>query len=623
VVLSFNGAIEASPSLEDELTRCRLEAEETRQRLVDFISTASDIVWETDADLRLISGHAPTDPKTEDNNPFLGTRLGEIVYGFPADDPWLAAHRDDLVSRRPFRGFVHCIEREDGSLVWWEANGNPFFGKDGIFQGYRGTTRDITRRKTDEARIAFLARHDALTNLPNRVVFRERLEQSLAETRHSKSLAVIILDLDKFKEVNDTLGHSVGDSLLRVIGERLSSCIRNSDTLARLSGDEFAIVQVDLEEPRDAATFAQRIADVISQPVEIDSHCITPRVTIGIAVAPWNGTDANQLMRNADIARYRAKEDDPGTWRFFEPEMGLIVEARRTLEADLRSALANGEFELFYQPFYNVQSRQICAFEALLRWRHPVRGMVLPDQFIPLLEETGLIVPIGEWILREACAEAATWPEQISVAVNLSSVQFRNRTPVKAVIDALSASGLAASRLELEITETVLMQNSEAALAALHQLHELGSSISMDDFGTGYSSLSYLRSFPFDKIKIDRSFIQDLTHKGSGIAIVRAIAALGTSLQLTTTAEGVETMEQFAIVRAEGCTEVQGFFFSPPKPAKDIRGLLETMTSSAASQFKWPCSSTAPLSLIPPEPSPERLFVDVPGYGNIFNSQAV
>jgi diguanylate cyclase (GGDEF)-like protein len=623
VVLSPETAVEEVRPLQEELIRCRLEAEETRQRVVDFISTASDVMWETDADLRIVSGHTPTDLETKDNDYFLGRRLGDAVCELPTNDLLLAAHRDDLENHRPFRGFIHCMERPDGSVVWWEANGNPFFSKDGVFQGFRGTTRDITRRKTDEAQIAFLARYDSLTNLPNRALFRERLEHSLSEIQPGRFLAVLILDLDRFKMVNDTLGHPVGDILLRTIGERLSVCVRHTDTVARVGGDEFAIVQVDLEEPREAAAFAQRLSDVIGQPYDIDGHRIVARITIGLAIAPRNGADAHQLLKNAEIALHRAKLDDPGTWRFFEPEMGHLVEARRTLETELRSALTNGEFEVFYQPFYNVQSREICAFEALLRWRHPQRGMVLPDQFIPLLEETGLIVPIGEWVLRRACGEAAAWPAHINVSVNLSSTQFRNRTPVKAVVDALSASGLGAHRLELEITETVLMQNNEAAL---HRLHELGSKISMDDFGTGYSSLSYLRSFPFDKIKIDRSFIQDLTQKKGGVAIVRAIAALGTSLNLAITAEGVETMEQFAIVRAEGCTEVQGFFFSPPVPVNAIPELLKAISPGPAHRgfgSQWGHSRPARESQIAPEAPPDCLLADIPGYGNIFNGQAI
>jgi diguanylate cyclase (GGDEF)-like protein/PAS domain S-box-containing protein len=569
--------VETVRPLEDELGRCRLEAEEMRQRLVDFISTASDMIWETDAELRMVNRHSSMDVETQGETAadyLLGKTVLEIVGGDPASDPLLAAHWEDLLCRRPFRGFVHSTERQNGGSLWFESNGNPFFGKDGSFLGYRGTTKDITRRKTDEARIAFLARHDTLTSLPNRVSFRERLERSLVEMKRGQALAVLILDLDNFKMVNDTLGHPIGDSLLRITGERLSACIRNNDTVARVGSDEFAIVQVDLEEPREAAAFAQRLVDVIGQPYEIDSHRIAASVTIGIALAPKDGVDPDHLLKNAEIALYRAKLDDPGAWRFFRSEMGQMVEARRTLENELRNAVGNGELELFYQPFYNVQSGEICAFEALLRWRHPLRGMVYPDQFIPLAEETGLIVPIGEWVLREACAEAASWPEHINISVNLSSVQFRNGTPVEAVMDALAESGLAACRLELEITETVLMKNSEGALAALHRLRELGSRISMDDFGTGYSSLSYLRSFPFDKIKIDRSFIQDLTGNPGGRAIFRAIAALGTSLRMATTAEGVETMAQFAIVRTEGCTEVQGYLFGEPTPAKNVRELL-------------------------------------------------
>jgi len=604
--------------LKDELSRCRNDAEETRQRLLDFISTASDVIWEMDADLRTVSRHDPNNRETPydsaDNNDRRGKTILEIIGREP--DPAIAAHWEDLLSRRPFRGVVYYIERKDGSVAWFEANGNPFFDKDGVFQGYRGTTRDITLRKANEARIDFLARHDSLTNLPNRVLFRERLERSLAEARPGKSLAVLVLDLDGFKAVNDTLGHPVGDSLLCTVAERLSSCIRSRDTVARLGGDEFAVVQVDVEDPGQVAAFAQRISNLICEPYDLDGHHVRTSITIGIALTPGSGPDPDWLLKNADIALYRAKLDSPGTWCFFEPEMGRLVEARRTLETELRSALAGGEFELYYQPFHNVQSGEICAFEALLRWRHPLRGLIQPDRFIPVLEETGLIVPVGEWILREACAQATAWPEHISVSVNLSPVQFRKTTLVKTVVDALAQSGLAASRLELEITETVLMQNSEGTLAALHRLRELGARISMDDFGTGYSSLSYLRSFPFDKIKIDRSFIHDLTQKQGGIAIVRAIAALGLSLELATTAEGVETMEQFAIVRAEGCTEAQGFFFSRPIPARDIRHLLGTIPADVV---YGPRSE----SVIPAKAPAERLLVNVSGYGHVFNGQAV
>jgi diguanylate cyclase (GGDEF)-like protein/PAS domain S-box-containing protein len=613
---SLKSTMPAARPLEYELNLCRLEAEVTRQRLVDFISTASDIMWETDAELRMVSRRNLSDSEvagdcTSNGECLLGKTALDFVPDDPMNDRLLAAHWDDLLSRRPFRGFVHPMARSDGSVVWLEANGNPFFDDDGCFQGYRGTTRDVTSRKRDEEQIAFLARHDSLTSLPNRVLFRERLEQSLVALGPGRSLALLILDLDNFKLINDSLGHPVGDRLLSTVGDRLSVCVRNKDTVGRVGGDEFAIVQADLEEPREAAAFAQRIADVIGQPYEIDGHRIEACVTIGIALAPADGADPDQLLKNADIALYRAKLDNPGTWSFFEPEMGTLVEARRAMETELRAALANGELEIYYQPLYNVKSAQVCAFEALVRWRHPLRGIILPDEFIPLAEETGLIVAIGDWILQEACTEAAKWPEAVSLSVNLSSVQFRNRTPVRAVVNALASSGLAACRLELEITETVLMQHSEVAIAALHQLRGLGVRIAMDDFGTGYSSLSYLRSFPFDKIKIDRSFVQDLTRKAGGVAIVRAITAMGKSLLLTTTAEGVETMEQFSIVCNEGCTEVQGFFFSRPKPAKDIPEMLRTISAGAAKLQ------------IPSQPPAERLLIDISGNGNIFNGEAI
>jgi diguanylate cyclase (GGDEF)-like protein len=614
--------------LADELGRFRLEAEEARQRLVDFISTTCDIIWEMDADLRVVSSYRQGETEIERDQSFdfcfPGKTVPQIVCSDPASDPLLAAHLEDLSCHRPFRGFVHSVAGQDGSVIWLETNGNPFFSTEGVFRGYRGITRDITHRKTAQAQIAFLARHDLLTSLPNRMSFRERLAQALAERKPWMFIAVLILDLDGFKTINDTMGNPVGDSLLRSVGERLSKCIRHSDTLARVGGDEFAIVQVDLEDPREALALAERIADTIRQSYEVDGHCIAPTISIGIALAPSNGTDPEQLLRNANIAQNQAKQDDPGTWRFFEPEMGLRIQARRILETELRSAVANCEFELFYQPFFNVVSQKTCAFEALVRWRHPSRGMILPAEFIPLAEETGLIVAMGEWILMEACREAATWPEHVSVSVNLSSVQFRNKTPVRAVRDALSASGLAASRLELEITETVLLENSECALAALHELRGLGCRISMDDFGTGYSSLSYLRSFPFDKIKIDRSFIQDLNRKQGSVAIVRAIATLGASLRLATTAEGVETMEQFSIVRAEGCTEVQGYLFSAARPAKDIPGLLAAIPDEAI--FQFPDSHqlySLSESLTSPQPPPERFFVDIPGHGDVFNGKAI
>jgi diguanylate cyclase (GGDEF)-like protein len=548
------------------------QAEELRishQRLIDFIATGSDVIWETNADFRLLNGLQIVqrdnilDVESPPANAYmLGHTIKELLGENGVCDPSLETHLSDLRARRPFRGFTCKLPSPDGSTTWMESNGNPFFDECGAFQGYRGTTRDISRHKTDQERVAFIAQHDSLTGLPNRSCFRERVEQALNRSRDGASVAVMFLDLDRFKMVNDTLGHPIGDMLLRAVAERLSGCLSDVDTVGRLGGDEFAIVQVGMETPGHAASLAARMITAIGEPFDLDGHYVSILVTIGIALAPRDGSDCDELLKNADIALYRAKLDEPGTWRFFEPEMRERLEKRRTVEMELRCALANDEFELFYQPIHNVESGQVSAFEALLRWRHPVRGMVLPQEFIPVTEETGMIVPLGAWVLRQACVEASAWPDHISLAVNLSPVQFKNRMLVDVVKAALAESGFPANRLELEITEAAMMQNSEATIAVLNELRSLGVRISMDDFGTGYSSLSYLRNFPFDKIKIDRSFIRDLTQKPGTSAIVRAIAGLGASLQLATTAEGVETQEQLTRLQAEGLTEVQGYSIS-------------------------------------------------------------
>jgi len=441
--------------------------------------------------------------------------------------------------------------------------------------GWVTTYDDVTERQRIEKQAVFLARHDALTRLPNRVLFHERIGQALAQVGRGAQAAVLCLDLDRFKEVNDTLGHPIGDSLLQAVADRLQACVREVDTVARLGGDEFAVVQVGLESPADAELLARRLVDAISQPYDLDGHHVSIETSIGVTLAPSDGTHPDTLLKNADMALYRAKLEGRGTYRFFERDMDVRLQARRTLELDLRSALAAGEFELFYQPLVDLASDQICGFEALMRWHHPTRGLVNPAEFIPVAEEIGLIVPMGEWALNQACMEAAGWPGSIKVAVNLSPVQFKSGALVHAVIDALHRSGLSARRLELEITESVLLQSNKATLATLHDLRDLGVRIAMDDFGTGYSSLSYLRSFPFDKIKIDQSFVRDLCAKPDSIAIVRAVTGLGASLGMMTTAEGVETYEQLARLRAECCTEVQGYLLSRPCPASEVIGLLQ------------------------------------------------
>ena len=442
--------------------------------------------------------------------------------------------------------------------------------------GWVATFEDITEWQKAQAQISHMARHDALTNLPNRTLFREQLEQALHRIQRDEQVAVLCLDLDHFKDVNDSLGHPIGDDLLKEVAARLQQCIREGDAISRLGGDEFAIVQVGRElQASHVSSLASRLVEAIGAPYQIDGHQVVVGASIGISLSPEDGTDPDQLLKNADMALYRAKADGRGTYRFFEAAMDARAQARRLMELDLRAALVRGEFEVYYQPIHDLKANQIIALEALVRWNHPVRGQIPPLKFIPLAEETGLIVPIGDWVLRKACADAAGWSQQnVRVAVNLSPVEFKSRNLVASVVAALSASGLAANRLELEITESVLLQDSEATLATLHKLRDFGVRISMDDFGTGYSSLSYLRSFPFDKLKIDRSFVHELASRDDSMAIVRAVAGLGKSLGISTTAEGVETNEQLALLRLEGCTEVQGYLFSPPRPAAEIEELL-------------------------------------------------
>ncbi len=436
--------------------------------------------------------------------------------------------------------------------------------------GWVATHEDITDRREAEAQIAHMAHHDALTGLPNRVLLRERLDEALAHAERGQHIAVLYLDLDHFKSINDTLGHGIGDELLKTVAIRLRDCLRETDTIARLGGDEFAIIQTEIASPSDVASLAARIRDALTMPYELDGHQVPADVSIGISLAPEDTLDPDQLLKNADMALYRSKADGRGTYRFFEPQMDERVRTRRTLELDLRNAMANGEFELYFQPVVNLARNQISACETLLRWHHPTRGMVPPVEFIPVAEETGLINQIGEWVLRQACREAASWPADIAVAVNLSPVQFKNQNLALLIVSALGNSGLAACRLELKITEAVLLQNNEATLATLHRLRELGVRIAMDDFGTGYSSLSYLRSFPFDKIKIDRSFINDLDERDESGAIVQAVTSLASRLKIATTAEGVETQAQLQMIQDLGCTEMQGYFYSRPVPAKEL-----------------------------------------------------
>ena len=443
--------------------------------------------------------------------------------------------------------------------------------------GWVALHQEITEQKRAEQKIAHMAHHDALTGLPNRVLFREQLNRHLSSVKYGASLAVLCLDLDYFKQANDTFGHPIGDALLCAVAHRLRDYVRETDFVARLGGDEFAILQTGVEQPMSASLLAQQLVDAMVKPFDVDGNEIAIGTSIGISVAPNDSIDADYLLKSADMALYRTKEHGRSGFSFFEPKMDAEMQERRTLEIDLRKAIAVGEFELFYQPVMNLKDDTICGFEALLRWNHPTRGMVSPATFIPLAEETGLIIGLGEWVLRRACAEAAKWPSDLKIAINLSPVQFRSKTLVATVMSAIANAGIASNRVELEITEAILLQNSETTIVTLHQLHSLGVRISMDDFGTGYSSLSYLQSFPFDKIKIDQSFTRDIDRNSDALAIIHAVSGLGISLGMTITVEGVETKEQLELIRAEGCNEVQGYLFSTPQAASEVPRMLSRL----------------------------------------------
>jgi len=462
------------------------------------------------------------------------------------------------------------LEATDGRLI--EVVNRPL--QDG---GWVTTHEDITERKRNEERITHLAHYDALTDLPNRALFHEKLKQRLACIAPGEQHAVIYIDIDEFKSINDSLGHLIGDELLKSVAVSLGRCVKETGFVARLGGDEFAVVQTAIEDQQEVSDLVARIYRSIREPYDCLGHQVTTDASIGIALAPQHGSDLDQLLKNADLAMYAAKAAGRRTARFFEPEMEARVKARRILEMDLRQAIVDGGLEVYYQPCVSLADNRIIGCEALLRWRHPVRGMIAPSEFIPVAEETGLISELGKWVLTTACLEATTWPDHIKLAVNVSPIQFKDDTFALKVVAALAASGLSARRLELEITEAVLIRDDEAALAILHQLRAIGVRIALDDFGTGYSSLSYLQRFPFDKIKIDRCFVSDIASPNGSSSIVRAVVSIAAARNMTTTAEGVETEEQRRLLRTFGCTELQGYLFSPARSAAEIKMLFSSL----------------------------------------------
>jgi diguanylate cyclase (GGDEF)-like protein/PAS domain S-box-containing protein len=490
------------------------------------------------------------------------------VQAFDSEPPWVVDRSSDEQAARTWK---HV--RADGTLI-----DLAIYSRHLVYGDQPAVLlalMDITERKRAEARLTFMAQHDSLTGLPNRNLLRQRMDEILLHARRSSDkAAVLILGLDNFKAVNDTLGHGIGDKLLRAVAKRLRSMLREEDTLARLNSDEFAVVQSGLARPEDAVLLARRLLEAIGEPYLLGGHSVVVGASIGIAMAPGDGDESEKLLKHADMALSRAKNDSRGTFSFFEAGMDARAQARRKIEADLREAIENDVLRPHYQPVIGLSNGRITGFEALVRWPHPERGMISPAEFIPVAEDTGLINGLGGLMLRRACLDAALWPEDVRVAVNLSPAQFRTGNLLSIVIDALKQSGLPARRLELEITETLLLEKSGQVLATLYGLRALGVRISMDDFGTGYSSLSYLRSFPFDKIKIDQSFVRDLAANRDAQAIVRSIISLGIGLGVTITDEGVETEAELGCLRAEGCHEGQGFLFSRPRPNSEIAGLL-------------------------------------------------
>jgi diguanylate cyclase (GGDEF)-like protein len=564
---------EAELTLGRERQRADRELQIQAVRFGAALGNMSEILCLFDADNRLIVGN-------DRLGAMLGLSAGVIASGMTIQDIGAladGASDPSIIDPQKLLGLILSLKDagrpQSQSLDM--ANGRRIAANFAPMDndGWLVTLEDMTEQRRSEAKIAYMARHDALTGLANRVLFHDRLTEALARCLRGERCAVLYLDLDHFKQVNDTLGHPVGDALLREVTHRLNEQVRETDTIARLGGDEFAIVQF-ISQPSDTTALASRVIETVSAPYEFDGSRVIIGTSIGIAIIPDDGENVDDIIKNADMALYRSKADGRGRYQFFEADMNARMQARRTLDLDLRKALADGEFRLFYQPLITIATRSVCGFEALVRWQHPERGIVSPADFIPLAEEIGLIVPLGKWVLQQACADAATWPHHLKVAVNLSPVQFGSHTLVEDVAAALAAAGLAAHRLELEITETAMLADTNAVLVILHQLRDLGLGIALDDFGTGYSSLSYLQRFPFNKVKIDRSFVAKLGQGGDTDTIVAAVLDLCQQLGMSTIGEGVETNAQLQHLGSLHCVEAQGYLFSCPRPAHEVAEML-------------------------------------------------
>lgn len=541
-------------------------AKEPSERRYVFVNRAAEALWGISRDKA------------------IGKTASEIFPEAAADA--IGARDDELLKHKQKPcATMHRIDTPIGDQRLVNSTNIAIIDEHGEPQYLLDVVEDVTQRAQADERIRYMAHHDILTGLANRALFVEKIEEAIARLhRRGEEFAVLMLDLDRFKEINDSLGHDAGDQLLMEIASRLKLSLRESDVVARLGGDEFAIIQESNADPiRHASALSERIIDLVSEPFDINGSNVVVGASIGISLAPAHGSDPSELLKRADLALYQAKSDGRNCYSFFDAELATKAHVRHSLERDLRSAILNDEIEVHYQPIIEMGTQQPCAMEALARWRHPELGLIPPMQFIPLAEETGLIASIGQIVLQKACASAAKWPQHIKVAVNVSPLQFKKANFLDVVMCALVDSGLAPRRLELEITETMLIERHADALPVIRQLKGLGISIALDDFGTGYSSLSYLTMFPFDKIKIDRSFIASMTRKAESAAIVSAVRALAYSLDITTVAEGIETEEHLKILRAAGVNCGQGFLFGKPCPASelDFSGLTPARAAEA------------------------------------------
>jgi diguanylate cyclase (GGDEF)-like protein len=534
--------------------------------LNDYEEQGADWLWEVDVE-GMISNPSERFQSAADLS--FEKLSGEFLLTLFETSEGREQIADSLIHQKPFRDASLCLTGSDGQR-WWRLSGRPNVDEDGTFLGMRGVATDISAARNAEAKVAYLAHYDSLTNLPNRRLFNETVERAIPRCSEHAPLAVLYLDLDHFKMINDTLGHGVGDHVLITAASRIEMVVGAKNMVSRLGGDEFAVLLPSISSADEAQEIARLVSITLAEPIMIDGQIVQSGASVGVAIAPTDAKDAEQLIKNADLALYNAKANDRGSVSVFQMSMQDAMEAKRLVEIDLRTALADGQLELHYQPLVNVNSAVIVGYEALLRWHHPKRGLILPDHFIPIAEETGLIVPVGEWVIRSALDEVRHWPDNLSVSVNLSPAQLRSPNLIPTVINALAATSVNPQRLEMEITETVLMQDTEANLAIMHKLRELGVRIALDDFGTGYSSLNYLRSFPFDKIKIDRCFVEDVVNREDCKAIVRAVTGLAKSLGMSTTAEGVERNDQLDQLKRDGCSEAQGYLFSKAIPASEI-----------------------------------------------------